>query len=196
MVQEDPLPGDDRSQKAQPAGSPSPGEPEFLVIGKLRKPHGIHGEIVMEVLTDFPERLRPGVTVYAGEARRPLRIRKVRTHQQALLVTFEDYTDPETVGELRNEYVYVRAEDRPPLPEGEYYHHQLLGMRVVTESGNFLGNLIQILDTSANDIYVIRPESGPEILLPAIEEVILDIDLERKEIQVHLLPGLLPNDSA
>ena len=92
---------------------------------------------------------------------------------------------------MRNELVYVRADDRPPLAEGEYYHHELIGLRVVDESGDILGILVQILDTRANDVYVVRPQAGPEILLPAIESVILDIDLEKGEIRVHLLPGLI-----
>jgi 16S rRNA processing protein RimM len=88
--------------------------------------------------------------------------------------------------------VYVRADDRPPLAEGEYYHHQLLGLRVVSDEGQFLGRITKILDTTANEVYVVRPDSGPEILLPAIEEVILVIDVDKGEMQVHVLPGLLP----
>jgi 16S rRNA processing protein RimM len=104
----------------------------------------------------------------------------------------EPYNDPESAGELRNQMVYVRADDRPPLPEGEYYHHQLLGLDVVSEQGEYLGHLTQILGTGANDVYVIRPESGPELLLPAIESVVLDIDITHGEMKVRLLPGLRP----
>ena len=176
-----------------PTGSPQPGEPVFLVVGRLRRPHGIRGEITMEVVTDFPERLRPRVTVYVGDERRPLKIRSRRSHQQALLVAFQDIDTPAAAGELKNQLVYVRAADRPPLPAGEFYHHEILGLRVVTDEDRFLGILTQILDTAgANDVYVVRPESGPEILLPAIEPVILNIDLDRGEIRVHILPGLIP----
>jgi 16S rRNA processing protein RimM len=79
------------SQSEQPTGSPSSGEPVFLVIGKLRRPHGVHGEILMDILTDFPERVRPGLTVYLGEDHRPMKIHSRRTHQNAFLVSIREY---------------------------------------------------------------------------------------------------------
>jgi 16S rRNA processing protein RimM len=184
---------DESSVQRQPAGSPGEGEPVFLVIGKLRRPHGIQGEILMDVLTDFPERLEKGVIIYLGDQHRPLKIRSCRWQNKAMLLTFDGFMDPETAGQLRNELLYVRADDRPPLPEGEYYHHQLLGLEVVDENGKPLGVLTKILDTGANDVYVVQPARGQEILLPAIEQVILDIDLERKQMRVHILPGLIPD---
>ena len=192
MQGESPVQGDEPQQTEQPAGSPSPGEPVFLVVGKLHRPHGVRGEMIMEIITDFPERLRNGVVVYAGEEYQPLRIRSRREHSRGLLVSFDSHLDPEAAGRLRNQFVYVRADDRPPLAEGEYYHHQLLGLRVVSDEGQFLGRITKILDTTANEVYVVRPDSGPEILLPAIEEVILVIDVDKGEMQVHVLPGLLP----
>ena len=182
------------SQSEQSAGSPSTGEPVFLVIGKLRRPHGVRGEILMDILTDFPERVRQGSMVYVGQDYSPLRIRSRRTHQNGFLIAFRGYDSPEEVGELRNQMVYVRAEDRPPLPEGEFYHHQIMGLRVVSETGAVLGKVVEILETGANDVYVVRPERGPEILLPVIDPVILDVDLAGGEIHVHLLPGLIPDD--
>jgi 16S rRNA processing protein RimM len=175
----------------QQAGSPPGGEPAFLVVGKLRAPHGVRGEILMEVITDFPERLQPGVTVLVGEEHQPQRIRSRRTHNKGLLISLEGYSTPETVGVLRNALVYVTTADRPALPKGEYYHHQLLGLRVLDDDGQELGRIIQILTSAANDIYVVRGESGSEILLPAIEEVILEIDLENGLLRAHLLPGLV-----
>jgi len=178
---------------AQEAGSLNPGEPAFLAVGKLRRPHGVHGEILMEVWTDFPERLRPGSVLYVGPDRLPLQIRTCRWHGKHLLVSFEGYTDRDTVGVLRNLWVLVPTADRQPLPEGEYYHHELIGLRVLTDEGRDLGVLIAILETGANDVYVVETQEGLEVLLPAIDDVILSVDLERKEMRVHLLPGLLPS---
>lgn len=175
----------------QTAGSPGSGEPVFLVVGKLRRPHGVRGELVMEVITGFPERLRSGVTVYVGDHHKVERIRSCRSNGATLLVAFDSYRDPETSGTLRNQYVYVRADDRPPLPEGEYYHHQLLGLQVVSDEGRVLGKLVEILDTGANDVYIVRPERGTDILLPAIGSIIKAVDLVDKRITVHLLPGLV-----
>lgn len=162
-----------------------------MAVGKLRRPHGVHGEIIMDVLTDFPERLKPGRKMLVGDRRLPVQIRSVRGHDQALLIAFKGYDTPEQAGELRNQILYATAADQPPLEEGEYYHHQLIGLTVFDEQGNLLGELAEIMETGANDVYVVRPESGHEILLPAIDEVILEINLEKKSMSVHLLPGLI-----
>lgn len=177
------------------AGSPADGEPVFLVIGKLRRPHGVHGEILMDVITDFPERIVPGTLLFVGEQHEEQIVNSVRQNADTLLIAFEAFDSPEEVGVLRNQYLYVRAEDRPPLPSGEYYHHQLIGLPVLTEGGQALGILTNILENAANDVYVVQPQQGPEILLPAIDSVIVDINLEQGEVRVHLLPGLLPEGS-
>ena len=182
------------SQKETNSGSPVVGEPDFLVVGKLGKPHGVHGEIVMAIYTDFPERLQPGMTLFIGPQFEPLHLSRHRPHGRGILVTFDGYHNRDQVAELRNQLVYVPIADRPALPEGEYYHHQLLGLQVIDESERPLGYLDQILETGANDVYLVRDRTGAEILIPAIEEVILDIDLERKLIRVHLLPGLLSGE--
>lgn len=172
--------------------SPPESEPVYLAVGKFSRTHGVRGDIILSLLTDFPERLRSGKLIYVGEERRPLRIRRRREHTYGLILGFNEYKDLESVSELKSQIAYVKADDLPTLEEGEYYHHQLLGIRVETDSGETLGRLKQIIDNPANDIYLVQPESGPEILLPAIDEVILEIDLDQQVMRVHLLPGLLP----
>lgn len=173
------------------AGSGSPtGEPVYLAVGFLRRPHGVHGEIIMDVHTDFPERLTARTKVFIGEDHQPIRIASTRPHGTAMLVSFNGLTTPEAVGRYRNQWVYVRTADRPPLDEGQYYHHQLIGLRVVTDEGRELGELVEIMQTGANDVYIVRAEGGAEVLLPAIPDVLLGIDLPQKEIRVHLLEGL------
>lgn len=187
------MPKNTPSQDNQkPAGSPSTGEPLFLVVGKLRHAHGLHGEILMEVITDFPERIRQGKTLYIGEGHQPLIVDSRRVHAGNLLLAFDGIDTPEGIGEFRNQWVYVQASDRPPLADGEYYHHQLLGLKVVSEDGSELGQLCDILETGANDVYIVRSESGKELLLPAIESVVLEINLEENTMRVHILPGLIP----
>lgn len=178
-----------RRKKKSP-DSPMPGESHFLVVGRLHRAHGLKGELVMSVLTDFPERLVPGLLVYVGEEHVPHTLLSLRQHNTGRLVTLEGYTSREQAGEIRNQYLYVRADDRPPLPEGEYYHHQLIGLRVVTDEGRELGILAEILETGANEVYIVRREGAKDVLLPGIDEVILDLDLEKGEILVHLLEGL------
>jgi len=169
----------------------SAGEPVLLVVGKIRRPHGLAGEALVEVYNDFPEPLLPNTVVFAGEAHQPLTIQRHRMHNKGLLLTFEGITAPEQVGYFRNQMLYMPAVDRPPLEEGKYYHHQMLGLSVVDESGQELGELTEILKTGANDVYVVKRADASELLLPAISEVVLDVDLPRKRIRVHLLPGLI-----
>ena len=176
------------------SGSSFPGEPEFLVVGKLGKPHGLQGEIVMDVYTDFPERIKPGVVVYVGMQFQPLQITKVRSHSRGLLLCFKGYQSRDEVAELRNLLVQVRTADRPELPNGEYYHHQLLGLQVIDENRYEVRTYHSIIETGANDVYVVQNESGAELLIPAIDSVILDINLEDNQVMLHLLPGLIPGE--
>jgi 16S rRNA processing protein RimM len=176
------------------SGSSFPGEPEFLVVGKLGKPHGVYGEILMYVYTDFPERITPGLVVYIGREFQPLQITKVRSHARGLLLYFKGYQTRDEAAELRNSLVQVRTADRPELPPGDYYHHQLLGLQVVDESDTILGRITAIIETGANDVYVVQNEAGKEVLIPAIDSVILDINLEDNQVRVHLLPGLIPGE--
>jgi 16S rRNA processing protein RimM len=166
-------------------GSPVQGGPVFLAIGQLRRSHGIKGEMVMEVLTDFPERIRTGKTVFVGDAHAPMEIASIRGHDQAMIIRLAGIQTPEEAGQFRNQVVYVRAAELPRLPEGEYYHHQLLGLTVVDEAGQVLGTLAEILETGANDVYLVKTPEAKELLLPAIEDVILGVDLERREIRVR-----------
>jgi 16S rRNA processing protein RimM len=178
------------------AGSPAPGEPVFLVVGKLRRPHGVKGEMLMEVLTDFPERLKPGGTLYVEPAYETLVLRSLRPHKDGLLVAFEGCITPETAGEYRNRMVAVKTANRPPLAEGEYYHHQVIGLRVSTASGQTVGRVVEILTTGAHDVLVVRGETGPEILIPLVEPFLQEINLAEGEMIVSLIPGMLPGEES
>ena len=151
------------------AGSSKSDEPVFLVTGKLRRPHGLKGAMHFDLISDFPERFEPGKIVYAGDKFQQLRIRDIRPHRKSFLISFEGYLDPESVGMFRNTMVYVKADQSPSLPDGEFYHHQLIGMEVTTEEGRNLGILTGILETGANDVLIVRTPSGPDLLLPAID---------------------------
>lgn len=172
------------------AGSLGSGEPAFLAVGKLRHSHGVHGEMLMEVLTDFPERLVPGMILYLGSGESQLRLLKSRPHREGLLMTFEGYTTPEEVGQLRNQVVYVHADDRPALEQGEFYQHQLIGLHVATVDGESLGKVIEIIETGASDVLVVRPPGGPDVLIPIVDAFVKQVDLSAGLITVLLIPGM------
>jgi 16S rRNA processing protein RimM len=167
------------------SGSPASGEPVYLTIGKLRRSHGLEGDMVMDILTDFPERLRVGSIVFVGDAHEPMKIVSLRGHNRQLIIRLEGFNSPEETARLRNQDLFIQASTLPKLPEGEYYHHELLGLKAVDEAGQVLGELTQILETGANDVYLIRTADGKELLLPAVEEVVLNIHLEKGEMIVR-----------
>jgi 16S rRNA processing protein RimM len=177
------------ANKKNTSGSPD-GEPVYLTVGFLRRPHGLQGEIIMDLHTDFPERMKSGRKLLVGDEHQPMTLTSVRPHQSGLLVKFEGIETPEDAGRYRNQWVFIQAKDAPPLPDGQIYQHELFGFKVLDENDNLLGKLVEILETGANDVYVVRNESGKEILLPAIPSVILDLDAGRRTIRVHLLEGL------
>ncbi len=177
------------ADKKNASGSPD-GEPVYLVVGFLRRAHGLHGEIIMDLHTDFPERLRNGRKLFIGEEHKSMTLSGARPHAKGMLVKLKGIETPEEAGQFRNQWVYVRAMDVPDLPEGKLYQHELFGFEVVDEHGTSLGELTEIIETSANDVYVVRDAGGREILLPAIPSVILDLDPGRRLMRVHLLEGL------
>jgi 16S rRNA processing protein RimM len=187
----------DHSNTPAPAGPGSPlsGEPVYLVIGFLRRPHGLRGELLMDLHTDEPGRLRPGKILHVGEGREAVVIASRRMHGQAMLIAFEGVEDCDQAARFRNQWVYVSNQELPALPDGEYYHYQLIGLQVLEdESGNILGELKEVLETGANDVYVVARPDGRELLLPAIPPVVLNISLEQRQMRVHLLPGLIEED--
>lgn len=179
----------------QVAGSPPSGEPAFVVIGKLRRPHGLRGEILMEVLTDFPDRLHEEKIVYIGAQYLQLRIRGFRWHGDALLISFHDYHDRDKVGILRNQLIYVPVRDIPQLPEGDFYHHQVIGLQVIDDTGTPIGYVTEIIETGANDVLIVHSKSGRELLIPVIDSVIINIDLDSGKLQIHPIPGLNPKEN-
>lgn len=163
-------------------GSPQPGEPVYLMIGRLRRPHGVNGELLLELTTEHPEKVKPGLGVYIGENKTPLKIARIRAANKLWLVSFEGYDQIQQVEWFTNQWVYISDKDAAPLPEGRYYHHEIIGMQVFSDQGELLGVVSEIIVTGANDVYVVKSESGTEILLPAIKSVIIEIDREAHRI--------------
>lgn len=174
-----------RKGKRSITGSPQQGEPVYIALGFLRRAHGVQGEIVMDVLTDFPERVKAGRKVYVGDERQLYWIASARSTVRHMLIRLRGIDTPEDAVAVRNKYVYIRPEEMPALPEGTYYHHQIIGMAVIDEAGAPVGELTEVLQTGANDVYMVRDAAGAEILLPAIEDVIINIDLAAGQMTVR-----------
>ncbi|MFZ3070921.1 MAG: ribosome maturation factor RimM [Anaerolineaceae bacterium] len=171
------------------AGSNLQNEPAFVLIGRLQRTHGVGGEIAMRVLSDFSQRMHRGRKVFLGEEHRQMTVSSVRAKNELLLLSFEGVLNREEAQALTNLEVYAKVKDLPALPEGTYYHHQLIGLRVF-EREQAIGTLVDILVTGANDVYVISDLASKELLLPAIPSVILSINLTQQRIDVCVPEGL------
>jgi 16S rRNA processing protein RimM len=169
------------------AGSLLGGEPAFLVLGKLRRAHGVRGEIPLEVYSEMVDLIAPGITLYIGKKRSSLTVEATRWKNDLLLLKFEEISDRTEVSALTNALVYIRTADLPELAEGEYYSYELIGLKVYEEGGDALGVLMEILETGANDVYVVQNEAGEETLIPATEETILEVDFDQEKMIVTRL---------
>jgi 16S rRNA processing protein RimM len=165
-------------------------KPARLIIGRVLAPHGLDGAFRMELLTDFPERISALKRVYLGDEPTARRVRHAQLHPPHALLRLTGLDDEQAIGAFRGALVRIDHDQAAPLPPGEYYWWQLIGARVVDEAGEPLGVVQEILQTGANDVYVLRTPVGGEFLLPAIKDVILDVDTERGVITARLLPGL------
>ena len=171
-------------KKQQNAGSRSFSEPAFLVIGKFRRPHGVRGEIPLELFSALVDLLAPECTLYIGENHQPLTIQANRWKQELLLLKFLGLDDRTDVEAFTNQLVYVKPDQLPPLDDGEYYYHQMIGLDVENEDGENLGVLTEILQTGANDVFIIINEDGKETLIPDTEEAVLKIDIKAGRMRV------------
>lgn len=145
----------------------------------------------MEPHTDDPGRFSKLAFVHIGDpSAKPTAVRSARPHQDVVLMTFEGVDDRNAAEALRDQWLYVPIADAVPLEEGEYYLFQLVGLAVYDENENNLGQLTEVIETGANNVFVVRGQYG-EILLPDIPEVIHAIDFDKGMITVHLLPGLV-----
>ena len=166
-------------------------EPRYLAVGRVLRPHGIRGELRVQVFTDFPEHLAEILHVYVGPSYRRLAIERVRLHQERILLKLGGYGDRNAAETLRDQTVYIAIEDAVPLEEEEYYHFQVVGMQVVTEAGEALGEIVEVLaPPGANDVFVVHGPRG-EILIPAIEDAVREIDFDAMRIVIIPMPGLL-----
>jgi 16S rRNA processing protein RimM len=155
------------------------------------KPWSYRGELKIEILTDFPDRFASLRTVYMGDDAKPFSVEGARLLGNAALIKLKGIDSTEAGDRLRNQLVQIPTDEAVPLPEGKYYLYQLIGLKVKTTQGEFLGQVVDVLDTGgANDVYVVRDEKR-EILIPAIEPVVKQVDLVNGEMVIEPMEGLI-----
>jgi 16S rRNA processing protein RimM len=180
------MPGRKGHPETQRARQPG----EYLVVGRVVRPHGVRGALLIEPLSKIIDSLEPGSRVFLGEGNRSVELISSAYHQGRLRVSLRGVDDRDQAEQFRGMEVKIRTSQAAPLDEDEYYYWQIIGLQAVLESGEALGEIVDILETGANDVYIVRRLDGEELLLPAIASVILKVDLEAGTITVRLMPGL------
>ncbi len=165
----------------------------LITIGKALKPFGVRGEMKIAPMTDFPARftvLRRVYLVSPAGKEIACEVRSVRYVGDEPLLLFTGYDSPERAKRLNGWLVKVPEEETVPLPEGTHYWFELIGMEVVSESGERLGKIVDIFETGSNDVYVMK-KGRKETYIPATAEVVKQIDRKEKRMVIHLLDGLM-----
>lgn len=166
---------------------------KMLKIGVLTSPHGVRGEMKVYPTTDDPERFKSldRVRVMKGGSALEMKVESVRFFKNMVILKLSGIPDRNAAEEYRRCDLMIPREDAVELREDQYFVGDLIGMKVSTESDENFGVLYDIMETGANDVYVIKTAQYGEVMLPAIRECILDVDVEHGRMKVHLLPGLL-----
>ncbi|WP_431089439.1 ribosome maturation factor RimM [Paenibacillus sp. 8b26] len=169
---------------------------QLFNVGKIVNTHGIRGELKILTTTDFPEdRFAKGsellIILADGKAPIPVTIETARFQKNMVVAKFKEYHNINDVEKYKGSLLKVSAERLGELEENEFYFHEVVGLEVVTEDGEKLGVVKEILTPGANDVWVVTMPDGKELLVPYIEGVILDVNVPEKRVTVRLMEGLL-----
>jgi len=164
---------------------------EYINVGKVLTAHGIKGQLKTEVLSDNPLRFLKGQSLFVQKLGRELKITGSQNHNGVLLLSLEGITDRNAAEALAGSLLQADKASVPPLPEGEYYYFQIEGMEVFdAESNELIGTVSEVLEYSANDIFVIKREGKKDLLLPALKSVVQKLDIPAKQMKVIIPDGL------
>ncbi|MCL2702088.1 MAG: ribosome maturation factor RimM [Defluviitaleaceae bacterium] len=165
----------------------------YFEVGAVTGAFGLKGEVKVFPTTDEPERFRLLRELYADSDAGPMcyAIERLRFHKNLVIIKFTGVEDAAAAQALRGTVLKIPPELALPLEEGQYYHRDLLDMSVVDDDGRELGVLTKVLQTGANDVYTVALSEGGELLIPAIKQCILKVNVPDKRMTVKLLPGLM-----
>ncbi len=164
----------------------------LLEIGKIVNTHGLRGEVKVVPWTDTPDDFEAVSNVFIKIKReyKPLTVQSVRYQKNNLIVKFKEFDNINDVEGFKGMTLYCHRDELGELPEGVYYIVDLIGLDVVTEDGNHVGVIADVFNTGANDIYDVKREGKKNLLLPVIDEVVKEIDMEKRQVTVNIMEGL------
>ncbi len=166
---------------------------QLLRVGVISSTHGVRGEVKVYPTTDDVNRFKKlkKVVLDTGREYLELEVSGVKFFKNQVILKFKGIDNINDIEKYKGKDLLVNREDAVALEENENYVADLIDLKVVTDEGQVLGVLTEVMETGANDVYVVETEDGKELLLPAIRDCILDVDLETEVMTVHILPGLL-----
>lgn len=165
---------------------------DLLQVGVITTTHGVRGEVKVFPTTDDPARFRKlkNVILDTGKEKIELEVSGVKFFKNMVILKFKGIDDINDVEKYRKKGLYVTRDNAVKLKKDEYFIADLIGLKVTGDDGEDLGELADVLQTGANDVYVLHKDGQEDILLPAIKECVKNVDIEGGRITVHLLPGL------
>ena len=166
---------------------------EFLQVGAIANTHGIAGEVKVFPTTDDPNRFKSlkHVLLDTGREKKSLEVQGVKFFKQFVILKFKGIDNINDIERYKRCPLLVTRENAVPLEEDEYFVADMIGLKVITEDGTEFGTLSDVMETGANDVYVIDSKEHGEVLMPAIKECVLNVDMESGIITVHLMSGLI-----
>ena len=162
---------------------------EKIKIGKIVNTVGLKGEVKVYNYSDSIEIYETIESIYVED--RLTVIENVRAQKNMVILKLEGADDRNAAEALRGKELYITEDDLPELPEGQYYVRDLIGMSVTEEDGNLLGHVTDVLQNTAQDIFEVESENGKQLLIPKVDQFVLDIDAEKREITIRLIEGML-----
>ena len=166
---------------------------DMLQVGVITQTHGVRGEVKVFPTTDDVNRFKKlkQVILDTGKETMPLEIQSVKFSKQCVILKFKGIDNINDIEKYKRCSLYVTREHAVPLEEDEYFIADMIGMEVCTEDGNIFGTLKDVIETGANDVYVIESAEHGEVLVPAIKECIRSVDIEKEQMMIHLMDGLI-----
>ena len=166
---------------------------QLLQVGVITQTHGVHGEVKVFPTTDDPERFLDLEYVFldTGREKKKLTIQSVKFFKQFVILKFKGINNINDIEKYKRCSLFVDRENAVELEEDEYFIADMIGMDVLTEDGEIFGTLKDVIETGANDVYVINSKKHGEVLIPAIKECILDVNVKEGKMLVHLMDGLI-----
>lgn len=166
---------------------------QLLQVGAITSTHGVRGEVKVFPTTDDPKRFKrlKDVILDTGKEQIPMEIEGVKFFKQFVILKFKGFDNINDIERFKGKNLYVTRENAVRLRRDEYFIADLEGLTVLLEDGTEFGTLTEVIQTGANDVYTIAMKNGGEVLIPAIKECILSVDIEEGKMTIHLMDGLL-----